>query len=174
MQIQNKIMNDSHLFLTEAEVPLGSVVFLCPPGSKEPAKDKIGPLPALRKLVGGVSPLCVKLYPEDSVVTVDGGIQRSTGMRGFNPEVRFIPSVTYTLDTAPAFTKFAVFCDGQRLKYSDVPGLETYDDWIELIKDNDGKIVSCCGYAHKYYLREISLPNNVLLVATTEIGKAKY
>src|SRR3989344_5779533 len=127
------------LLLSETEVPLGARVFLCPPGSEQPANDEEGQLPPLVCLVGGI-PIRRKFYTVDEA-RVRGGVVIATSLESFDLEVRFTPVEVFSADVAPTDTEYAVFVDGQRMWYEKYPR-----DRVEIFKDSSGQLISVCGY----------------------------
>jgi hypothetical protein len=143
----------AQIYFKPTEVPLGTKVRFCIPGSDKPVDD----VPALTCLLGA-----------------DCRTARLYVMTGKNPSifgdcnsfiegVRFVPDATYTTKTAPEKMEFIVYSDSSWLKY------EAYPDYRMLVtKLADGTFMSVCGYAYKHWLRRIKLPKGARLVSTGE------
>lgn len=165
-------MTNQPLLLTETQVPLGAVVFLCALNSDQPAADVGGPFPPMKCLIGGV-PARKKFYPAGSILIRDGVLMAS-GMDSFKPEARFTPTEVFSPNDAPANTRFAVFVDGRWIEYKDLPDMTAYNELVRVYKDPDGQFISIGRYAHKNWLRNISLPIQAQLIPVTGLGEAKH
>ncbi|OHB18289.1 MAG: hypothetical protein A2749_01275 [Parcubacteria group bacterium RIFCSPHIGHO2_01_FULL_45_26] len=156
------------LLLSETEVPLGARVFLCPPGSEQPASDEEGQrLSPLVCLVGGI-PIRRKFYPIEDL-RVSEKVLIVTSFENFDPGVRFAPVEVFSASTAPPNTEFAVFVNRERLRYEKYPR-----DRVEILKDSRGQLISVCGYAYDNWQCQFPLPADAVLVPTTEVGKSRY
>lgn len=135
------------------------LVRVCAPGTETPETDGDGaPLPPLKLLIGGV-PARTKWYPFDPVNgdILSGGFERDAIRDG----ALLIPVETFSTDNAPFRKEFAVFVNGERLKYPDYPEL-----FVVVAKATDGRIVSFNGRAYDHCLREFKLPKGAILVPT--------
>lgn len=164
---------EMRLFLKEKEVHVGMVVALCFEGKEQPEVDENQKPLLLKALLGGV-PTRKKLYPLDGGIIAhksrDGetvGAITAHGLEEFKPDVRFMPTQTFLPHEAPTNTEFVVFVDGKRLKY------EEKDEYVYILKDSRGHYRSYNGYVYDRWLCDYPLPENVLLVPISGIGKKK-
>ncbi len=171
-------MNHQIFFDNHADVPHGSTVLLVPPGSDEPAVDERGVF-ALRSLNNGRR---FRLCPVEDIRAV-GDTVTASYIESFVDGVRFTPQDVFTPEEAPVDTDFAVFVNGRRLCYDDLPGGEDrrgdppHLKFVQVTKDDDGKFVSAYGYSYMYgfpFMSEVPLPPDALLVPQTKIGESRH
>ncbi len=110
------------IILTEEQVWAGMRVAIIMEGRGRVEVDPKGDPLLMDALIGGV-PNRLKFYP------VEGGIRRvgngkdsmaiATGLEGFKPEVRFMPTEVFSQTDVPAGRQYAVFKDGQVVRYGE-------------------------------------------------------
>lgn len=146
------------LLLTEGQVWPGMRVALCLEGKDQVEIDETGNPLVLDALVGGV-PARKKLYPVKGGITQHpGGALTASPLEGFRPDVRFMPVEVFQPGEVPAETEFAVYREGQCLKYD---GSRNH---IIVKSDERGRLVSNNGYEYRYWQREYAVPTDALLV----------
>jgi len=146
------------LLLTEGQVWPGMRVALCLEGKDKVEVDETGDPLILDALVGGV-PARTKLYPVKGGITQHpGGALTASPLEGFRPEVRFMPVEVFHPDEVPAKTVFAVYREGQCLKYD---GSRNH---IIVKSDEGGRLQSNNGYEYRFWQREYTVPEGSLLV----------
>ena len=172
MTESTEVMQAGLLLLTMQEVPMGSTVYVVDPKTGRPAEDGDGLLPPLIKMVGGVS-IRAKLYPVNQIHS-NGRSVTASGFDSVDPAARFTPVEIFTPDTAPVDTSFAAFLDGQQLSYEALKGGPNPKELVMLFKSPDGSLISTNGYIYNLWLKAVDLPPDVQLVATSQVGQAKY
>lgn len=151
------------LMLKPDQVPAGMLAYVCAPGTNTPETDEGGTqLPPLKLMFGGV-PMRAKWYIFDPVN--DGVPSGGFEYDEIRPGTQFTPVETFSAEYAPVRREYAVFVDGERLKYDDYP-----KEFMKVAKATDGRIVSFNGYAYDHWLRDYKLPDGALLVQTGEFA----
>lgn len=156
-------MNAQPFFLKPDHVPVGMLAYVCAPGTKTPETDHSGALlPPLKLLFGGV-PMRAKWYIFDPARKgmPSGGFEYDA----IRADAHFTPVETFSEDNAPVRKEYAVFVNGERLKYDDYP-----KEFVKVATATDGRVVSFNGYAYNHWLREYNLPKNAVLVQTGDFA----
>jgi hypothetical protein len=148
-------MQSTRLFLTKDQVLFaGMTLAIAVEGKEEPETDGEGNPLVVTTLIGGISRLDLRCYPLDLMYVHPGGepsplngkpMGGSIRAQSFVPSdvlphVRFMPTEVFAPGDAPFDREFAVFADGQFIKYDG----STY--CVRTIKDKDGRFLSV-GYA---------------------------
>lgn len=112
------------LLLTEQQVWAGMRVAIVLDGHDQIEIDEQGAPLLLDALMGGV-PHRLKFYPVEGGIVRTGNekdsLQVATGMEDFRSDVRFMPTEVYTPAEAPVGSDFAVFKDGNVVRYGTRP-----------------------------------------------------
>jgi hypothetical protein len=156
-------MKTQALLLKPDQVPAGMLAYVCAPGTNTPETDDDGTkLPPLKLLFGGV-PIRAKWYIFDPAK--DGVPSGGFEYDAIRPDSQFTPVETFSADYAPVRREYAVFVDGERLKYSDYP-----KEFVKVAKATNEQIVSFNGLAYNHWLREYKLPDGAILVQTGDFA----
>ena len=110
------------LMLAEEQVPLGAKVNVHLPGQKGP--DKIEGKPVVFLVLQGGIEQNKRFYPLDEIKTDGKDFILASGMAGWHKDVRFSPVAAYTPKDALVGGRYAVFLDGERMKWGDYHLLE--------------------------------------------------
>jgi hypothetical protein len=162
------------------------VVALQLQSGQKPIADVHGqPIPPLNALIGGI-PARILFFPHpDGLKLRRAGTGRDgkplphtlvlNAMEGFREDVRFVPIQAFAIATAAVNTEYAVFRNGQAMKYGDLLRLQRpwWDNQsIRVFKDSDGKLLSSLAYVQVCYGQSIPVPQDAILIAISELGDA--
>jgi len=177
---------DSTISFREREVWPGMVVALQLDSEQKPIADVHGqPLPPLKALIGGI-PARILFFLHPDVLKLhragsgrDGKPLPQTvvrhAMEGFREDVRFVPVQAFAIAAAAVNTEYAVFRNGQPMKYGDLLPLQRQwwdNQSIRVFKHSDGKLLSSHAYVHVCYCQSIPIPQDAILIAISELGTA--
>lgn len=158
------------IVLTEKQVWDGMRVAIVMDGRDQVEVDPKGDPLLMNALLGGV-PLRLKFYPvEDSIRRVDNGkdsMIAATGMEGFKPEVRFMPTEVFSQADAPADRRYAVFKDGQVVRYGESTKRDRANAVVVDVDKNGRRSLTNHRYGWLSDHPDFAIPEGVVLVPFT-------